>query len=73
MGKNASLRKLRSQATRLADQSLIRHRRREQLAGANRIIKRMILTVGLTMVVMYLGLIVNGQLPSLVTRLKSGG
>lgn len=73
MGKNARDRKARQRTEKSIEQALIDDRRRARVAVANRLIKRVVLTGAVTVMVIYLGLIVNGHLPTLVSRLKGGG
>lgn len=70
MGKNARLRKEQDEREQAMAKLEIATRRAEKIKDTKRLLTRSFITLGLTLLVLYVGWRVNGDLPSWVSKMK---
>jgi hypothetical protein len=73
MGKNSRERKLAKVEQTLEEKQLVEARRRERLAPTYAMTRKLLITLTVTVVLLYVGVIINHHLPSITEKLLKRG
>jgi len=72
MGKNARLRREREKQLEIEEQRAVQARRRLKYAPLRKLIIKSVATVVMTVLIFYVGRLVNDRLPTIVSQIRGG-